>query len=200
MARRPWDITPTAAFWVVVVALFGFSAWFTTSVEIRRQALKTKRSQKLELKSGETLKLVKVIDGDEVSMQRGEDVFIVRLLGVKCFDAKVVEPGISEFGAACESAVRRALSGDRKVVLEYDVFKRDKAGRVLAYLRADERDVGEWIDDQGNAVIYTKYPFKRMTRYLAAQDRANSRAVGLWSSTKARERALALQAQWSRPK
>ena len=201
MARRPWDITPTAAFWVVVLALFGFSAWFTTSVELRRSALKTKRSEKLELKSGEELKLVKVIDGDEVSMQRGPDVFIVRLLGVKCFDAKVSEPGISEFGASCESAVRRALSTDRKVTLEYDgKLIRDRAGRVLGYLRAGDRDVGEWVVDQGHGLVYTKYPFGRMAAYLAAQDRANTRAVGLWSSAKARERALALQAEWGRDK
>lgn len=192
------DISPTAAFWVVVLALLGFSALFTISVEMRRAALKTKRSEKLELKSGEPLKFVKVIDGDEVSMKRGEDVFIVRLLGVKCFDAKVVEPGISEFGAACESAVRRALSGDRKILLEYDKFLRDRAGRVLGYLRVDGRDVGELILEQGHGLVYTKYPFARLTAYMAAQDQANSRAVGLWSSTKARERGLALQAEWGR--
>ncbi len=201
MARSPWDISPTAAFWVVVLALFGFSAWFTTSVELRRAALTTKRNQKLELKSGEELKMVKVIDGDEVSMQRGPDVFIVRLLGVKCFDAKVVEPGISEFGAACESAVRRELSTDRKITLEFEGdLLRDKAGRVLAYLKAGERDIGERLVDQGHALVYTKYPFSRMPLYLGAQDRANSRALGIWSSKKAKERALSLQATWGQKK
>ncbi len=183
-----------------MLALFGFSAWFTVSVEMRRSALKTKRSQKLELKNGEQLKFVKVIDGDEVSMQRGEDVFIVRLLGVKCFDAKVTEPGISEFGAACESAVRRTLTGDRKILLEYDKFLRDRAGRVLGYLRSDGLDVGELIVEQGHGLVYTKYPFKRMTAYMASQDQANTRALGLWSSRKARERGLALQAEWGRKK
>ncbi len=197
MARRGFDVTPTMAFWVVVALLFGFAGYFSASVESRRAALKTAKSQKLELKNGEELELVKVLDGDEVSMKRGEDVFIVRLVGVKCFDARVVEPGITEFGAACESALRRVLTGSAKsVVLEYDEFRRDRAGRVLGYLRRNEQDVGEWLIEKGHAMAYTKYPFKRMANYIATQDRARTRRLGLWASDKARERALALGVQW----
>lgn len=195
MARRDrFDISPTTAFWLVVSCLLICTLYFTISVEMRRFQW-DERDPELTVESGEVVQVIQVIDGDEVSVKRGDDVFVVRLLGTKCFSSKVNEPGISQIGAACEAALER-LTADKQATVEFEEFKKDKAKRVLAYLRVGETDVGERLIRDGLSLTYTRYPFSREDRYLAAESAARTRARGIWGEPRATERAKALKIEW----
>lgn len=192
---RGLGISPTAAFWLVVLLLFGSSAYFTFQVEARRATWKAKKST-AKLANGEKVQLVTVVDGDEVSVKRGDDVFVIRLLGIKSFDAKVSEPGISEYGAACHAALEGILKRATSISVEFENFTKDRHNRVLAYLRVNERDAGHYLVSQGHSLVLLSYPFSREDKYRAAQQVARTRGRGLWSSPKARERADALEKKW----
>ena len=80
--------------------------------------------------------------------------------------------------------------------MEYDEAKTDKAGRLLAYLKANDVDVGQALVEQGHALVYTRYPFSREEAYLGVEAVARTRGEGLWSNPKASIRAEALKATW----
>lgn len=75
---------------------------------------------------------------------------------------------------------------------------RDRFGRYIATIYADEHDVGLVLVDQGLVLAYTVYPFPAMTVYLQAQDAARKAKRGLWANGEASERAMALIKEWQR--
>jgi endonuclease YncB( thermonuclease family) len=193
MPRR-FDITPTAAFWSFVGLLAVLSAGFTVSVEMRRSEWRPVSDATLS--DGESVELVEVVDGDELSVRRGDDAFLIRMVGIKCFDSKVGEPFIRGFGAACEAALD-GLARSGPLTVHLNTQPQDNAGRVLAYVHADGSDIGVRLVRDGHAVAYTPYPFEREAVYEAAQAEARSRGRGLWASPQTRARIRALQAEWA---
>lgn len=191
--RRLSDIAPDAAYWAVLVILLVASAAFTLDVQRRRGAWSTDTDVP-ELQSGDTVKVVRAIDGDEVSVAHPGGTLVVRLLGIKAFDPGVQEPGISAIGQACAAALVR-LEG-QEVQVEFDERKLDKAGRLLAYLRAGERDLGRSLVEEGLALVYTRYPFSREEAYRSAEAVAKTRSEGLWGNPRASVRAEALKGTW----
>jgi endonuclease YncB( thermonuclease family) len=193
--KRRFDVSPESAYWTIVALLLGTSAFFTASVELRRNAWQG--FDTAQVVSGTEVKVLQVIDGDEVSVEGPDGIaFVVRVLGIKAFDPKVNDPGLSEVGNACVRALTRRTESAGKLVVEFDERKTDKAGRLLAYLRKDEVDVGEALVHAGHALAYVRYPHAREGAYKAAELEAKTRGEGLWSIPAAVERANALHAKW----
>lgn len=194
--RRILNVAPDAAYWTVVVLLLLMSVGFTWNVQTRRGAWNTDRTA-TELQSGTAVRVVQVIDGDEVSVRHAGGTVVVRLLGIKAFDPKVQEPGVSAAGQACLAALERmTLSVDVEARVEFAESKMDKSGRLLAYLHVGERDVGRTLLEQGHAIVYNRYPFSREEAYESAEAVARTRNAGLWANPKAAVRAEALRATW----
>lgn len=195
--KQRWDISPNQAFWGVVALLLCCSVYFVVNVELRRSQWQGKKSDP-QIASGTQVTVTKIIDGDEVSVKAGTNAFVVRLLGIKAFNS--AEPGLSGLGPAAMGAMEQILGGlgetKTKVIIEYDEYKRDRAGRVLAYLRANDRDVGEQLVQGGYVVAYTRYPFSREDRYLGAEQQAISRRLGLWANEKAVSRVSGWKGSW----
>ena len=194
MARRRIDISPTTAYWSVVVALCVCSVYFAVNVELRQRSWGARKAD-VDVASGTTVKVTKIIDGDEVSVQHGDNVFVVRILGIKCWDSRVNEPGISEIGAECERALTLAAL-EEEVEVVYRDFKTDRAGRLLAYLERDGVDIGQQLVADGHAMVFVRYPFDREVDYLSVGKMARTRGTGLWGRPRARERATSLEQQW----
>lgn len=192
--KRSLDLSPESAYWTVVFVLLATSVYFAASVELRRGAWSSGGTEAVQ--SGDPVEVLQVIDGDEVSVKHKPtgETFVIRILGIKAFDPKVNDPGLSEIG---DAAVRQ-LTGltDGPLVVEYDETKTDKSGRLLAWLRADDVDVGERLIRDGYALAYTRYPQGREDAYRAAELEAKTRGRGLWSIPRARERATALHEKW----
>lgn len=134
--------------------------------------------------------VTRVVDGDTVVLNNGEKV---RLIGVdtpeyyrsrKLYaDAKKLGQDADEIKAIGEqsSHFTREMVLSKKVKLLYDRQKRDRYGRVLAYLfLMDGTFVNEEIIRQGYGVAYTRFPFRYKSRFLAAQREAMEANRGLW--------------------
>ena len=71
----------------------------------------------------------------------------------------------------------------RDVILKYDVQRKDKYGRTLAYVyRVDDGFfLNEEIIEQGYGHAYTKFPFKYMDQFRNAESEARTNQSGLWA-------------------
>lgn len=194
MARRTFEFSSNHVYWLVVFALTACTVFFASNVQQRRKELRSDRSVQIE--SGATVELVRIIDGDEVSVRgEGGGTFVVRLLGVKGFSTAVNEPGLSGLGQIAVQAMEGIVE-DKEIHVVFDELKFDRSGRLLAYLEAEDHDVGEQMIRLGHLVAYIRYPFSREELYLGAQAEAKTSKKGLWGNYKAVSRVQGWQDTW----
>jgi endonuclease YncB( thermonuclease family) len=183
----------TALFWSLIAILLSASLFFGMNAEKRRKSVQA-GSGKID--SGDLVRLIKVIDGDSVQVVReGQEPVTVRLIGIKSFDAKVEKDVVTPFGQAAVEALRRMMT-DRPVRVMLNSTPKDKNGRYLATLFADDQDIALHLVRQGLVLAYTVYPFPAMQSYLQEQEQARAGRRGLWASAAASERALAMINEW----
>lgn len=193
MARR-FEISSNHVYWVVVFALTVCTLYFISNVEQQRKSLRSDDS--LQLESDTTVQLVRVIDADEVSVRGPEGkTFIVRLLGIKGFSTTINEPGISGLGQSAVSEVEKTVE-DKELRVIFEKLSFDDRGRVLAYLEAEGKDLGEHLIRSGRVVLYARYPFSRETIYEGAEVEARGHKTGLWGNYKAVSRVQGWQDTW----
>jgi len=183
----------TVIFWSLIAVLLSASLFFGLSAEQRRKSVQA-GSGKID--SGDLVRLVKVIDGDSVQVGReGQEPVTVRLLGIKSFDAKVEKDVVTPFGQAAVETLQRLMS-ERPVRVMLNATSKDKNGRYLATLFADDQDIALHLVRQGLVLVYTVYPFPAMQTYLQEQEQARAGRRGLWASAAASERAMAMINAW----
>lgn len=120
-------------------------------------------------------KVERIVDGDTVVLHNGT---IVRYVGIT--SPETGEP----FENEATEANRKLVEG-KTVKLEYDNYKADKFGRILAYLIIDGKNVSIEMARLGMAsvVIYQhKKPFIYQNQLLQAQDDARKNKRGVWST------------------
>jgi endonuclease YncB( thermonuclease family) len=194
LPRRAFELSSNHVYWAFVATLATSTVYFVTSVEQRRAALRADHA--VEVDSGAEVRLVRVMDADEVSVHTVEgEAFVVRLLGIKGFSTTANEPGVSGLGQEATNALERALV-DKQILLVYDELNLDSSGRVLAYLEVEAQDVGRLLVERGHVVTYTRYPFSRESVYQGAEAEARSERLGIWGNDKAVERVHGWQAAW----
>jgi micrococcal nuclease len=123
--------------------------------------------------------VVSVADGDTVTVLIDGKEQKVRLIGM---DAP--ELGQKPWGQKSKQYLEDILRASGwKVGLEYDVERRDKYGRALAYLRTtDGRVINLLMVKGGYAMLFTMPPNVRYVNELtAAQTEARSNELGMWS-------------------
>ena len=118
----------------------------------------------------------RVVDGDTI---RCEDGRRVRLLLI---DAPERDQG--PFGALAAAELERLLPRGTAVMLETDVQKHDRYGRLLAYLHLpDGRLVNEEMLRAGFAIVSVYVPnVQHVDRFRAAQKEAEAGRRGLWAT------------------
>ena len=183
----------TALFWSLIVVLLSASLFFGLNAEKQRKSVQA-GSGKID--SGDLVRLAKVIDGDTVQVARdGQEPVTVRLIGIKSFNAKVEKDVVTPFGQAAVEALQRLMT-DRPVRVLLNITPKDKNGRYLATLFADDQDIALHLVKQGLVLVYTVYPFPSMQNYLQEQGSARAGRRGLWANTAASERAIAMINEW----
>lgn len=140
--------------------------------------LHEKNSFPVQQKNYTLIPVVAVHDGDTVSVIIDKKKEKVRLIGI---DAPEIaqKPWGEKAGAYLETLLS---SSGRKVTLEFDIDKRDKYGRILAYLWTTN---GEMINllmlKSGYAMLFTFPPnVKYVNELRAAQREARDRKLGIW--------------------
>ena len=183
----------TILFWGCIALLLGASLFYGLSAErVRRSLLKSEG----KIESGGIVTLVRVIDGDSVTVvQEGQQPAAVRLLGIKAFDAGIEKDVAAPYGQAAVDTLNRLMANQPVRVLLHTPPK-DRYGRYIAALYVDDQDLGLHLIKEGLAMVYTVYPFPAMSFYLQEQELARAGRRGLWANTEVTSRALALIREW----
>jgi micrococcal nuclease len=122
--------------------------------------------------------VVAVHDGDTLSVVIGHKKERVRLIGI---DAP--ELGQRPWGANAKRYLRELVTLSRSSVgLEFDLEKRDKYGRLLAYVwTRDNKLINLEMVRNGYAVLYTFPPnVKRVELLREGQRYARENGLGIW--------------------
>jgi micrococcal nuclease len=125
----------------------------------------------------------RVIDGDTIVL---EGHVRVRLIGVDTPEVVHPHKPVEPLGPEA-SQFTRSLVEDRDVTLQFDRERRDRYGRVLAYVYVDGKLVNEEIIRAGFSRAQTRYKFDRTmaNRFLAAEAEAKEAGRGIWGPTPA---------------
>jgi micrococcal nuclease len=128
------------------------------------------------------VKVSQVHDGDTVSVLIGRKREKVRLIGI---DAP--ELGQKPWGTRAKKRLEEIVDdAGRKVTLEFDVVRRDKYGRLLAYLwTADKRLINLEMIEDGYAELFTFPPNILHAEALRkAQRLAKMKGSGIWGNNR----------------
>lgn len=128
--------------------------------------------------------VTKVVDGDTFWIDDGSEKGLkIRLIGIDAPEAanafrKKKEP----FGKEASQFMEKLIAG-KKVRLEFDVGRKDRYGRTLAYAWLEN---GVFINarmlQQGYAVVMTVPPNVKYAEYfLKLQRKARKQKKGLWA-------------------
>jgi len=135
--------------------------------------------------------VARAIDGDTIELQNGERV---RLIGIDTPEAwygpklerdarrtKKDHHTIMKMGKIATDFTKRLAAG-KKVKLEFDAEKRDRYGRLLAYVYLpDGRMLNSELLREGYAQVYTFQPnVKYVDRFLELQKEARDNKRGFW--------------------
>ncbi len=125
-------------------------------------------------------RVVRVVDGDTIHVRLPTGRERVRYLGV---DTPEVRGGAECWGRRATAANARLVAG-RHVRLRTDVERRDRYGRLLAYVErvADGLDVNAELVRRGHARALAVAPnLRRAERFARLARRARHDGRGLWS-------------------
>ena len=132
----------------------------------------------------ESARVVRVVDGDTIVIDRGLGDERVRYIGIDTPESVKPDTPV-EFMAREASAANEALVAGREIVLERDVSDTDQYDRLLRYAWLREGDGWVFVNlellRRGYAQVATYPPDVRWTdTFLAAQREARDAGLGLW--------------------
>lgn len=143
---------------------------------------------KLRSNSLTAYQVVKIVDGDTIKVQMGDEVKTVRIIGVDTPETKDPRKPVQRFGQEASDFTTSLLDGE-KVYLEPDQgedLEHDRFERVLAHVwRASDKSlVALTIIKEGYGFYYSKYPFRQdyMNLYRDAERDAREHKRGLWEA------------------
>ncbi len=127
-------------------------------------------------------RITRVVDGDTVHVALAGREETVRYIGVDTPETKKRGTPVECFGKAASAANTRLVSGER-VRLRFDAERRDRYGRLLAYVfrRRDGLFVNAALVRDGFATTISIPPnIAQAGRLRALERRARARGRGLW--------------------
>ena len=123
--------------------------------------------------------VTKVVDGDTIILDDGNTV---RYIGIDTPEVSVPVTPMECFGSVATEK-NRELVENRKVKLVRDIKNKDKYGRLLRYVYADDVLVNLELVQGGYARVLTVYPNVSYSREIEiAEHRAQDSQKGLWSA------------------
>ncbi len=124
-----------------------------------------------------------VIDGDTVKVTIGNQTETIRLLLIDTPESVHPTKPVQPFGKEASNYLKEMLPNGTKIELEYDVNKRDKYDRLLAYIWLDGKMINEVLVEKGFARV--AYIYKPNTKYemrlKKVEETAKNKKIGIWS-------------------
>lgn len=147
--------------------------------------IKERYSPDVKKGAGNTVRVEKIYDGDTIAAFVDGHFEKIRLIGI---DAPEMDQ--RPWGKGSKICIKSLIATeDLRISLEYDVERRDKYGRLLAYIwTQDGKMVNEEMLKKGCAVLFTISPnVKYVERFRAAQKKAREHKAGIWGENGLRE-------------
>lgn len=121
----------------------------------------------------------RVIDGDTLLLRGGERV---RLLGVDTPETVHPRIPVEPFGPEASRYTERRVEG-KTVRLGFDKERRDRYGRLLAYVYVEGSLLNEELIREGYSEAQLEYPYSNAMKRLFREAEAEARAAnrGVWS-------------------
>lgn len=172
--------------------LFGMATFIQTNPQRKNQDVKSaivivsptqKISPTYSLKK-DLHQIVKVIDGDTISVNIDGKVETIRLIGIDSPESVDPRKKIECFGKEASDKAKQILGG-RKVSLESDWTQgdKDKYKRLLRYVfLEDGENFNKLMIRSGYAHEYTySTSYEYQTEFKTAEDKAREEGKGLWA-------------------
>ena len=149
----------------------------------------------LSLHAQETVKILRVVDGDTLKINYKGKQESIRLIGIDAPESRVNPrakresqrtgkdmKNILAMGKEATQFVNTLVKSGDKVSIEFDVEKRDKYGRLLGYVYlSNGKMLNEEIVKSGYANLLTIPPnIKYQDRFVRAYREARGNNRGLW--------------------
>lgn len=131
------------------------------------------------------VRVIKVHDGDTVSVILNGRKEKVRLIGI---DAPEIKQ--RPWGTRARKHLEKMLTAsNRTVILEFDVERRDKYGRLLCYVYSTDKNmINLQMLKHGYAVLLTISPnVRHVDEFRKAQHNAREQKLGIWGSSGLKE-------------
>ncbi len=123
----------------------------------------------------------RVVDGDTILLANDERV---RYIGINTPETKHPHKPVERFGKEAYEFNKRLVE-KKWVRLEFDIEKRDKYGRLLAYVYLEDIFVNAKLVEEGYAQIYTFPPnIKHQELFIKLQREARESDRGLWEASR----------------
>ncbi|MGB9688782.1 thermonuclease family protein [Thermogutta sp.] len=122
-----------------------------------------------------------VVDGDTLRLTNGETV---RLIGVDAPESVKPHSPVEPFGPeAADYLATLVRQAGNQVRLEFDGPRRDKYGRLLAYVWAKDKLLNEEIIRAGFGRVEIQYSYSQIMkeRFLLVEAEARIARRGIWS-------------------
>jgi endonuclease YncB( thermonuclease family) len=122
-----------------------------------------------------------VVDGDTIDVRkRSGGSERIRILGI---DTPEVYGGVECGGRAASALMKRLARGKVRVTTDPRQPKRDRYGRLLAYVSKSGVDLGRRMVSKGRAKVYVVGSrFSRYGSYVRAQRSARADSRGTWGT------------------
>ena len=163
-------------------ALLDVHAKTSTEISTPERAL---ASPVVNTEEGVYHPVIKVIDGDTITIEINGANETLRLIGINTPETVDPRRGVECFGKEASAYAKAKLAGQR-VRIEQDTSQdaRDKYGRMLAYVfLADGTNWNAHMIRAGYAYEYTyKLPYQYQREFKDAELMAREGELGLWAS------------------
>ena len=136
-----------------------------------------------------TGKVLWIYDGDTIKV---ENIGKVRLIGIDTpekedseRDRYYLKQGVrrDRLRSIADEALQFLIKNAKgqHVTLHTDQEKRDRHGRLLAYVYLpDSRLINQMLLEEGLAAVYRKFEFRLKEDFLVTESRARKKQIGLW--------------------
>ena len=128
--------------------------------------------------------IIKVIDGDTLSVNINSQIQTVRLIGLDTPETVHPSKPVECFGKEASAKAREILTNQR-VKLEKDLTQGDydKYGRLLAYVFLEDGiNFNKFMIEEGYGYEYTyNFPYKYQSEFKFAEQKARELKKGLWA-------------------
>ncbi len=125
-------------------------------------------------------KVIYVIDGDTIYLATGEKV---RYVGINAPEIHHPYKKVECFGKEASQENKNLVEG-KNVILIKDISDKDKYGRLLRYVYADDIFVNDFLVKNGYALVSTFPPdVENKNLFLESENYARKNYLGLWSQS-----------------